>query len=110
MNLMTLPREDRLKAIKDIMAAARELGVYGVAGECGELAVAMKHALFDGQAEVVAGLNAGFSQESTSQNRHQIRLPVLTVYKIRIAKELQARITGNLNYELEEQRGGHISG
>lgn len=63
MNMRSIsPPSERYKAIKSVMDLARSKGLQGMSGECGELAVAMKHVMFDGHADVVGGLNAEFEK------------------------------------------------
>lgn len=74
MGLQRLPRTERLQAISDIMKLARADGLQGMAGECGELAVAMKHVLFGGEAELIAGLNTAFEQNGHLIGHFAVRI------------------------------------
>jgi hypothetical protein len=74
MSLLSLPRPDRFIAIKAVMDLARENGISGMSGECGELAVAMKRILFGGEAILVAGLNAEFEKHNHLIGHFAVRI------------------------------------
>ena len=57
------------------MSVARANGLRGMGGECGELAVAMNRVLFDGNAEIVAGLNTAFLQRDYLIGHFAVQIP-----------------------------------
>lgn len=74
MSLQTLPRTERLQAIDAVMHLARADGIRGMSGECGEMAVAMKRVLFNGEAQIMAGLNTAFEKHGCLIGHFAVRI------------------------------------
>lgn len=75
MDLSKLPGPALLKAVSEVMGLACANGLRGMGGECGEVAVAMKRTLFDGNAEIVAGLNKAFLQHGDLIGHFAVQIP-----------------------------------
>jgi hypothetical protein len=75
MSLLKLPRAERLNAIKKIMEVARGHGLYGMGGECGSLAVAMRRVMFGEAAEITAGLNQAFEEKNILIGHFVVTVP-----------------------------------
>lgn len=75
LNLLSLPREDRLNAISAIITKANSYGMDGWGGACGVTALAMQQVLFSGQGEIVGGFNCAFAEKDEAIGHVVVRVP-----------------------------------
>lgn len=61
-NFNTLPRSNRLDALRDVLARARELGFDGFGGACWTAAVAINRVLLGGLGTYTVGVNAALER------------------------------------------------
>lgn len=73
-DLLDQPRQERLQAYEQILAAARNMGFQGFGGQCFGAAVAINRILFAGHGEYVLGLNAAFERHDQLVGHAAVRI------------------------------------